>query len=83
MTNPISENNVEEGVTALFDIVYALIAELEKNGYLLPKENEKSFYLKCCWVLSWLNKSDRNDYRIRQARRAIKSALPAIKEAGI
>jgi hypothetical protein len=81
----MDERETRAAIQDLFKFVDAVILDLAELGQPLPKENSKSFYLKCCWVLQWLNKFEqyKHDDKVQNVRKNLIGLLPKIKEAGI
>jgi hypothetical protein len=81
----MKDPELSKAIQSFIKTVDGLADDLILGGHPIPKENTKSFYLKCCWILSWLNKfeSYKHDERIDNFRSEMKDLLPYLKEVKI
>ena len=77
------DDGLRNEIVGFMKLVDSLAEGLAKTGHPLPKENSKSFYLKCCWVLSWVNKTATRlpDENVLEFRKTMMNLLPLIREA--
>lgn len=78
--NDVELRNEIRDFVKLIDI---LADGLGKTGHPIPAANNKTLYLKCCWVLSWVNKTAMRlpDENVLEFRKLIRELLPLIREA--
>lgn len=81
----MTDEEIGEQVRFLIEIVDNLVEGLASTGHPIPAENNKTFYLRCCWVLSWLNKAANrsHDDKVIEMKNTLTRLLPLIREAGV
>jgi hypothetical protein len=81
----MTDAEIQRAIADLFVLVDELLTNLEKNGHPIPPENSKTFYLQCCYALSWLNRFNnyKKDPKLQTFRDLLILALPEIKDADI